>query len=62
LAFEGCYRLVGELLADWYQAIADINKMIPDATTRAMRTQLAALDRQSMVILGDPTVAVPRLS
>jgi hypothetical protein len=27
----------------------------------ALAAQLAALDRQSMVILGDPTVALPRV-
>ena len=31
------------------------------AKTAALRTQLAGLDRQSMVILGDPAACIPAL-
>jgi hypothetical protein len=61
LAFEACYRHVGELLAQWNQALRQIANGRPDASLAALRTQLTALDRQSMVILGDPTACLPSL-
>lgn len=61
LAFEECYRHVGELLSQWNQALRDINRGIEGAELAALRTQLTALDRQSMVILGDPTACLPPL-
>jgi hypothetical protein len=63
LAFDGVYRHVGELLSLWQEAFQEVAS--PDAAKRktarrmALETQLTALDRQSMVILGDPTVALP---
>lgn len=61
LAFEDCYRHVGELLAQWNQALRQIAKGNPEASLAALRSQLTALDRQSMVILGDPTACLPPL-
>jgi len=66
LAFTECYRLVGSLFAQWDQqvdkvATAETADMRTATRLAAMRTKLAALDRQAMVILGDPTVALPRL-
>jgi hypothetical protein len=61
MAFEGCYRHVGELLSQWNQALRNINKMVKNARVAALRSQLTALDRQSMVILGDPTACLPPL-
>jgi hypothetical protein len=62
LAFEPWYRHVGELAVQWSQALREVAKAVPEASLAALRTQLAALDRQSLVILGDPTVAVPPLT
>lgn len=61
LAFEECYRHVGELFAQWNQALRLIAQGNADASLAALRTQLTALDRQSMVILGDPTACLPAL-
>jgi hypothetical protein len=66
LAFYECYRLVGSLFAQWDQQVEKVNSAeTPDvrnaARLAAMRTKLTALDRQAMVIIGDPTVALPRL-
>ncbi|HEX7184096.1 MAG TPA: hypothetical protein VF756_19860 [Thermoanaerobaculia bacterium] len=62
MSFEGVYRHVGELLAQWQQAFDGINQGAPGARAAALRSQLTALDRQSMVILGDPTAAIPPLA
>jgi hypothetical protein len=62
LAFEECYRQVGELFAQWTQALRQIAQGHADANLAALRSQLTALDRQSMVILGDPTACLPPLS
>lgn len=67
LAFTACYRLVGSLLAQWDQQLGKV-ATAADAGARqtarlaALRTKLTALDRQAMVILGDPTVTLPSLS
>lgn len=61
LAFQGWYRHVGELLSQWKQAFDAINDGDTSARAAALRAQLTALDRQSLVILGDPTVALPPL-
>jgi hypothetical protein len=61
LAVAGCYRHVGELFAQWQQQVQDVNRGVPKAREAAMHSQLMAIDRQSMVILGDPTVAIPAL-
>jgi len=61
LAFEECYRHVGELLSQWNQALRQVTQGIEGAELVALRTQLTALDRQSMVILGDPTACLPPL-
>jgi hypothetical protein len=57
-AFSACYDHVGELFAARDQAYRDFNHG-EDTRDVALAAQLAALDRQSMVILGDPTVALP---
>lgn len=62
LAFEECYRHVGELFAQWTHALRQIAQGNSDASLAALRSQLTALDRQSMVILGDPTACLPALS
>lgn len=65
MAFNPGYKVVGELFQQWQQltgqfagATAAGRDFIRLMTASA---QLAALDRQSLVILGDPTVALPPL-
>ncbi len=65
MAFNPGYKVVGELFQQWQQltgqfagATAADRDFIRLMTASA---QLAALDRQSLVILGDPTVALPPL-
>ncbi len=58
LAFQDVYRHVGELFAQWNQAFDEVNQGVVDARWAALRSQLTALDRQSMVILGDPTACL----
>lgn len=59
MAFDGYFRHVGQLFAQWENALRNTEKAIPGAKIAAVRTQLAALDRQSTVILGDPTACLP---
>jgi hypothetical protein len=59
-AFRDCHAHVGELLAALDGAIDQLSAD-NDTRDRALACQLAARDRQSLVILGDPTVALPPL-
>jgi hypothetical protein len=59
LAFEAVFREAGTFLTNWAQAIADVNKDKPSAAGLATYWQVAALDRQSIVIFGDPAVTLP---
>ena len=65
LAMDPTYRLAGELFAQVEQAKRDMNSADPatraSAKDNAIRARLSALDRQSMVILGDPTALLPPL-
>jgi hypothetical protein len=61
MAFEKYFKHVGQLFAQWENATREIAKAIPGAEIAAVRLQLAALDRQSTVILGDPTACLPPL-
>jgi hypothetical protein len=62
MALADCYRHVGELFAQWQQLVRNVGGAVAGARDAALRTQLMAIDRQSMVILGDPTVALPALT
>lgn len=62
MAFARCYRHVGELFAQWHQLVRDVGRAVPGARETALRVQLMAIDRQSMVILGDPTAVLPPLT
>jgi len=59
LAFEAVFREAGTFLTNWAQAIAEGNKDKPGAAGLATYWQVAALDRQSIVIFGDPAVTLP---
>jgi hypothetical protein len=59
MAFETCHRDAGGLFAQWALLLQRSPLSDPETRPRALRLQLTALDRQSMVILGDPTAAPP---
>jgi hypothetical protein len=66
MAFERTFQHAGELFTQWNQCVRDLARATnagerEAAKTAALRTQLAGLDRQSMVILGDPTACIPAL-
>jgi hypothetical protein len=62
LAFARWYGAVGGLYAQWYQARDRVDQGQASARGDAMRLLLTALDRQSLVILGDPTAGPPALA
>jgi hypothetical protein len=53
------YAPVAGLWSRWALDCDRINAGEDQWTSRAFRTRLTALDRQSLVVLGDPTVALP---
>jgi hypothetical protein len=65
MAFKRVFAHVGQLFALFHRAKLQTTAIDPDVRARAraaaLRTQLGALDRQSCVILGDPTVTLPPL-
>jgi hypothetical protein len=61
MAFRRHHAAVGRLFGRYFRAKRDIVRGREGAHTRALRAQLTALDRQSLVVLGDPTVAPPAL-
>jgi len=62
LAFSE-YRLgVGDLHAEWLAAFDALNGGALSQRSRLTRLRLSAFDRQSLVLLGDPTVALPPLA
>jgi hypothetical protein len=57
------YRLgVGDLHADWLTAFDSLNAGDLDQRPKLTRLRLTAFDRQSLVLLGDPTVKLPSLN
>ncbi len=52
---------VGTLLFEWKRAAAAIDAERPRSLAKALYYQIAALDRQHTVILGDPTAALPQI-
>jgi hypothetical protein len=60
-ALEQLFADVGTLRAQWEDARVAATHHVPEAAERALYYQIAALDRQHTVILGDPTVALPLL-
>jgi len=60
LAMATYYANVGGLLRDHLQELVGVNKHAAGALERAMRAKLMALDRLATVVLGDPTVALPK--
>lgn len=60
-AMASVFNDVGTLLYQWTRACATANRAVTKNLTQALYYQVAALDRQHTVILGDPTVALPAL-
>ncbi|WP_298241137.1 hypothetical protein [uncultured Bradyrhizobium sp.] len=60
-AFDSYYRQVGSLFNEQDMALADLQRFVPGAEQAALRARLGALDRRSLVIHGDPAVALPAL-
>lgn len=60
-ALESHYLGVGELYARLSDARDDVDALKPGARERATYNKLTAIDRQSLVILGDPTAMIPPL-
>jgi hypothetical protein len=61
-ALREVYQQAGNFFATWATAVKDIDRNVPGMRDWALYRQLVAMDRQTLVILGDPTVALPRLS
>jgi len=61
MSLDEYYRGVGELYAKLDSARAGINNLIEGARSTATYFRLTATDRQSLVMLGDPTVTLPLL-
>lgn len=61
-ALRNVYKEAGAFYGAWQDAVRDIDRDIPGMRDWALYRQLVALDRQTLVILGDPTVALPRLN
>jgi hypothetical protein len=53
---------VGQLHTEWVAALAQRSAGDASQRPRLTRLRLSALDRQSMVLLGDPTVTLPALA
>jgi hypothetical protein len=60
-ALRHVYKEAGNFYGSWQEAVQDVNKNVPGSRDWALYRQLVAMDRQTLVILGDPTVALPRL-
>lgn len=55
-ALSAVYREAGQFMGLWREALNKINKGDLSAKRAALYCELVAMDRQAMVILGDPTV------
>jgi hypothetical protein len=59
LAMRVYFDAVAGLLQDHLDAVDGVDAHEPNASQRARRAKLLALDRLAMVLLGDPTVSLP---
>jgi hypothetical protein len=60
-ALKDVYKEAGAFYGAWQDAVRQINDNVTGMRDWALYRQLVAMDRQTMVILGDPTVAMPLL-
>lgn len=61
MALNNIYLSIGVLFGQWNDAREKIGDGHDEFVSVALRCQLAALDRRSTVILGDPTATIPKL-
>ena len=61
-AFNGYRAGVGELHSQWAAAFDELARGDVTVRSRLTRLRLTAFDRQSMVLLGDPTTTLPPLA
>jgi hypothetical protein len=61
-AMRAVFEEAGAFYGAWQDAIAGINDNVPNMRDWALYHQLVAMDRQTAVIIGDPTVSMPPLS
>ena len=59
-ALSGIFKEAGSFYGSWQEAIRGINENRPGMRDWALYRQLVAMDRQTTVILGDPTVSLPK--
>lgn len=60
-ALQRVFREAGEFFGAWQQAVDGVNRGESRLRDAALYNKLVAMDRQTLVILGDPTVALPAL-
>jgi hypothetical protein len=60
-AFADYRSGVGELHTDWVESFEQLSAGDVSQRARLTRLRLTAMDRQSLVLLGDPTVTLPTL-
>jgi hypothetical protein len=58
-AMHRVYEEAGAYFAAFQDAVAGVDSGVPGSRDFALYRQLVAMDRQTTVILGDPTVAIP---
>jgi hypothetical protein len=61
-ALRKVFQEAGGYFSKWEAARRDVDQNLPQSRERALYCQLVAMDRQSLVILGDPTVSLPPLA
>lgn len=60
-ALRKVFSEAGGYFSKWEVARREVDQNLPKSRERALYCQLVAMDRQSLVILGDPTVTLPPL-
>jgi hypothetical protein len=60
-ALRGHFKEAGAFFGSLDEAVVQVNQNVPGMRTWALYRRLVALDRQTLVLLGDPTVALPAL-
>jgi hypothetical protein len=60
-ALHDVFVEAGQFFGAWQVAKAGIDQNVPGMRDMALYNQLVAMDRQTLVIIGDPTVSLPPL-
>lgn len=60
-AFSDYRAGVGELHSQWAALLDKLAQGLTEVRENLTRLRLSAIDRQSLVLLGDPTVTLPPL-